>query len=86
MYFLNEGTQGTTDSEEIFEANAALISAEDEAGTLAAMEDLQAAASDYLPIVRFGDRQSAVGVNEEFEGFEWVTGVGEIFHHIRPAE
>lgn len=86
MYFLNEGTQGTTDSEEIFAATDALTSAEDEAGSVAAMEDLQEATLGYLPIVRFGDRQTAVGVNEEFEGFEWVTGVGEIFHHIRPAE
>lgn len=86
MYFLNEGTQGTTQSEEIFAANEALTSAEDEEGATAAMEELQEAYLDYLPIIKFGDRRTANGLNAELEGFEYVTGQGEVFHHIRPAE
>ena len=86
MYFLNEGTQGWTDSEEILGANAALIAAVDEDEALDAMGDLQEAYLQYLPIIKYGDRRTAGGLSTELEGYEYVTGVGEIFHHIRPAE
>lgn len=86
MYFLNPDTQGSTDSEEIFAANEAITSAEDEETAIAAMEDLQEAYLEYLPIIKFGDRRTANGLNAELTGYEYITGAGEVFHHIRPAE
>lgn len=86
MYFLNPETQGSTDSEAIFDANAAITAAEDEESATAAMEDLQEAYLDYLPIIKIGDRQTANGLSSDLVGFEYITGAGEVFHHIRPAE
>lgn len=86
FHFFNSDWTGWTDSPEIAEAASAMTSAEDEESAISAMEGLQEAYSEYLPVAKFGDRTNASGVHVDFEGYDYITGMGEIFHHIRPAD
>lgn len=86
FHYFNPSWVGWTDNDEIFDAAAEMTGAEDEEGAVAAMEGLQEAEAAYLPVAKFGNRTQAGGLNVEFEGYEFISGVGEIFHHIRPVE
>lgn len=86
FHFFTPAWPGWTDSDEIFDAARAMTDAADEEAAVAAMEGLQDAYAEYLPVAKFGDRFTPSGLNAEFEGYEFVTGVGEIFHHVRPVE
>ncbi|NLS10374.1 hypothetical protein HGQ17_10290 [Nesterenkonia sp. MY13] len=85
-HFFTEGWWGTGEDEATQEAAQAVTSAQDEETAYAAMADLQEAYYEYIPVVKFGDRMTPSGLRTDFEGYEYVTGVGEIFHHIRPSE
>lgn len=84
--FLQPTWRGWTDDPGIAQASDAMITAPDEQGAVGAMEDLQETYFDYLPIAKFGNRTLPFGVSTKLDGFEFVTGVGEIYHHLRPAE
>lgn len=86
FHFFNPSWPGWTDSDEIADAAEAMIAAADEDEAVAAMEGLQEAYFEYLPIAKFGDRFTPAGLSTDYTGYEYVTGVGEIFHHVRPAE
>lgn len=86
FHFFNPSWTGWTDSDEIVAATSDMTSAEDEEGAVAAMEGLQEATDEYLPVAKFGDLTNASGIHVDFTGFDYITGVGEIFHHIRPAD
>lgn len=85
-HFFTDGWWGAGEHEGIQQASEAVINAEDEDEAAAALEDLQDAYYDYIPIAKFGDRFTPSGLNSEYTGYEYVTGVGEIFHHVRPAD
>lgn len=85
--FFNSGWVGWTDSEEIDAATTAMIEAEDEDQAIEAMEGLQEAFADYLPVANFGGRTTVIAErSNEVSGLEYHTGLGEIFHHIQPVE
>ena len=84
-YFFAPDTQGATDDQAIFDATDALVNAADEEEATAAMEELEAAYQDYLPVIKIGDRRTATGTSADLTGFDHPTSIGEIFHHIRPV-
>lgn len=85
--YLNPDWYGWTDSDDIRAASTAMVEAEDEESAFAAMEDLQTAFADYLPIINAGGRTViSAERSSEVSGLEYHSGIGEIFHHIKPVE
>ncbi|NLS10360.1 hypothetical protein HGQ17_10220 [Nesterenkonia sp. MY13] len=85
--FLLPSWAGWTESEEIQDAIDAMIyqaSSEDEA--IAAMDELQDAIYDYIPVVKFGDQMNLTAVSTDWEGYEYGYMSGDIFYRVAPAE
>lgn len=77
---------GWTDDPELLDAAERQLYAPDDEAAVEAMEDLQQAMIDYVPIVKFGDRTTVYTHSPELEGFEQVPGVATVYHHLRWAD
>lgn len=84
--FLLPTYAGWTESEEIDEAIQGLVYSADEEDALSAMEELQQATDEYLPIAIFGNLRPVMAVRSDFEGHEYAYFAGDLFYNIRPAD
>jgi peptide/nickel transport system substrate-binding protein len=82
--FLAGNWPGWTDDPAITQAMDAITYAPDEASAMAAMGQLQQAFYDYLPIVKFGENSTLMGLSADVEGFSRATETGDIFYNVHP--
>jgi peptide/nickel transport system substrate-binding protein len=82
--FFSSSWPGWTDDPAITQAMDAITYAPDEASAMAAMGALQQAFYDYLPIVKFGENSTLMGLAADVEGFSRQTETGDIFYNVHP--
>jgi peptide/nickel transport system substrate-binding protein len=82
--FLSSSWPGWTDDPAISAAMDGITFAADETAARTAMEDLQAAFYDYLPIVKFGENKIIMGLRTDVAGYRWVPGAGDVFYSVSP--
>jgi peptide/nickel transport system substrate-binding protein len=82
--FLSSSWPGWTNDPAITRAMDAITYAPDEAAATAAMGELQQAVYDYLPIVKFGENSTLMGLAADVEGFSHQTEAGDIFYNVHP--
>lgn len=83
--FLDPGSPGWIDSEEIAAAIDDFVYAADEADAVAAAEDLTHHVYDYLPALPIGAQTTITAVSNDYEGFEFAPFSGGIFYNMRPS-
>ena len=82
--FFSSSWPGWTDDPAITQAMDAITYAPDEASAMAAMGALQQAFYYYLPIVKFGENSTLMGLAADVEGFSRQTETGDIFYNVHP--
>lgn len=83
--FLDPGSPGWIDSDEVAIAIDDFVYAADEEGAITAAEDLTRHVYEYLPALPIGAQTTITAVSNDYEGFEFAPFSGGIFYNIHPS-
>lgn len=84
--FLLPTQAGWTDSEEIATALDSLVFAASEEDAHAAMEELQTAVDEYIPVAIFGTQWPLFAIRDGFDGYEYTYFAGHKFYNVHQAD